>query len=56
MRTVTLDRFTRSTVQSLRDAQHERIAVVRRGKPYALVVGIHDWEAEDTAFATSPDF
>jgi prevent-host-death family protein len=37
-------------------AQSERIVISRRGKPYAVLVGINNYDAEDLALASSEDF
>ena len=37
-------------------AQSERIVILRRGKPYAVLVGIEDYDAEDLRLASSEEF
>jgi prevent-host-death family protein len=37
-------------------AQSERIVISRRGKPYAVLVGINHYDAEDLELASSEDF
>ena len=37
-------------------AESERIVILRRGKPYAVLVGIEDYDAEDLRLASSEEF
>jgi prevent-host-death family protein len=40
----------------LDSAQKERIVIMRRGKPSAVVVGIESYDDEELKLATSPEF
>jgi prevent-host-death family protein len=37
-------------------AQSERVVILRRGKPCAVLVGIEDYDAEDLGLASSENF
>ena len=56
MKQMTIEEFSELAPASLAQAQREKIVIFRKGKPYALVTGIKNWDEEDWAWASSPEF
>jgi antitoxin (DNA-binding transcriptional repressor) of toxin-antitoxin stability system len=54
MKLVSLDRATLDTC--VRDAQHERVVITRKGKPIALIVGVEGLDEEQLQLGTSDKF
>jgi antitoxin (DNA-binding transcriptional repressor) of toxin-antitoxin stability system len=54
MKTVSLEKSTLDAC--VKDAQHDRVVVTRRGKPVALVVGVEGMDEEQLALGGSSEF
>ena len=42
--------------ECVKDAQHERVVLIRRGKPVALIVGVAGMDLEQIALSHSDEF
>ena len=56
MKEATIETFSQELNALLDAAQQERILITKRGKPFAIVVGIANKDAEDLRLETSADF
>lgn len=54
MKLVSLDLATLATC--VKDAQHERVVITRRGKPIALIVGVEGLDEEQLQLGASDEF
>jgi hypothetical protein len=54
MKLVSLDRATLETC--VRDAQRERVVIIRKGKPMALIVGVEGLDEEQLQLGASDKF